>query len=335
MIDVFRSFLCLSDVNSGGTVSIVCNYVTTWEKIANMKKGMIARTPWLEVAYCAVKEIRKILSLNLGDIVFPQVVKNQNCDWWEDSARNCLGSIVLYIFNPFLASASSWVVQDWLRWKLQLSHSCEHCFNCQLWALNRKSFKFRWLMNTKKSATFAEYQRFNLDKNKNERFDVIERQQKLHFSLQFSLLKASFQIQKSTFTAKFSPRSGLQVIFFAQIRCPGWATGSPSTAYWPYLDFQHHDRTACWEIARNFDSVPSFPHIFGISLQPLRPTTQILRLPCFSVVANSKICRGRSRNSSAVESQSYFVSRRPFQHVHEQQANEVRHFTRFFEKVDS
>ena len=75
-------------------------------------------------------------------------------------------------------------------------------------------------MNTKKSATLAEYQRFNLDKNKNDRLGVIERQ-KLHFSLQFSLLKATLQIQKSTFTAKFSPRSGLEVIFFAQIRCPG------------------------------------------------------------------------------------------------------------------
>lgn len=76
-------------------------------------------------------------------------------------------------------------------------------------------------MNTKKSGTFAEYQRFNLDKNKNDRFDVIERQQKLHFSLQFSILEASFQIQKSSFTAKFSPRYGLQGIFLAQIRCPG------------------------------------------------------------------------------------------------------------------
>ena len=52
----------------------------TRERIANMEKGMIARTLRLEVAYCALKEIRKILSLNLGDIVFPQVVKNQNCD---------------------------------------------------------------------------------------------------------------------------------------------------------------------------------------------------------------------------------------------------------------
>ena len=47
-------------------------------------------------------------------------------------------------------------------------------------------------------------------------------------------------------------------------------------------------------------------------LQPLRPATEISHLLCFSVVADSKICRGRSRNSSVVESQSYFVSERPF-----------------------
>ena len=59
---------------------------------------------------------------------------------------------------------------------------------------------------------------------------------------------------------------------------------------------------------------------------------------CSSVVANSKICRGRSRNSSVVESQGYFVLERPFLQFHEQQAkfaNEVNHLTRFFEKVDS
>ena len=100
MIDVLRSFQCLSDVNSGGTVFIVCSYLTPRERITNMEKGMIARTPWLEVPYCAVKEIRKIPLLNRGDIVFPQVLKNQNCDWWEDTARNCLGSIVLF-FNKF------------------------------------------------------------------------------------------------------------------------------------------------------------------------------------------------------------------------------------------
>ena len=72
--------------------------------------------------------------------------------------------------------------------------------------------------------------------------------------------------------------------------------------------------------------------------QPLRPTTQISRLLCSSVVANSKICRGRSRNSSVVESQGYFVLEWPFLQFHEQRAkfaNEVNHLTRFFEKVDS
>ena len=56
------------------------------------------------------------------------------------------------------------------------------------------------------------------------------------------------------------------------------------------------------------------------------------------MVANSKICRGRSRNSSVVKSQGYFVLERPFLQFHEQRgkfANEVNHLTRFFEKVDS
>lgn len=78
--------------------------------------------------------------------------------------------------------------------------------------------------------------------------------------------------------------------------------------------------------------------IFILSPQPLRPTTQISRLLCSSVVATSKICRGRSRNSSRVESQGYFVSWRPFFQINEQRAkfvNEVQHLTRFIEKVDS
>ena len=85
-----------------------------------------------------------------------------------------------------------------------------------------------------------------------------------------------------------------------------------------------------------FAAFVPFPTFF--SPQPLRPTTQISRLLCSSVVANSKICRGRSRNSSVVESQGYFVLERPFLQFHEQQAkfaNEVSHLTRFFEKVDS
>ena len=78
--------------------------------------------------------------------------------------------------------------------------------------------------------------------------------------------------------------------------------------------------------------------ICRLSPQPLRPTTEISRLLWFSVVANSKLCRGRSRNSSVVESQSDFVSERPFFQFHEQQAqfaNEVHRLTHFFEKGDS
>ena len=56
------------------------------------------------------------------------------------------------------------------------------------------------------------------------------------------------------------------------------------------------------------------------------------------MVENSKLCHGRSKNSSVVEFQNYFVSERPFFQFHEERAkfaNEVHHLTRFFEKVDS
>ena len=83
---------------------------------------------------------------------------------------------------------------------------------------------------------------------------------------------------------------------------------------------------------------PHISYFCILSPQPLRPTTEISRLLCSSVVANSKICRGRSRNSPVVESQDYFILKRPFLQFHEQRAkftNKVNHFTGFFEKVDS
>ena len=153
------------------------------------------------------------------------------------------------------------------------------------------------------------------------------------------LLKLSLQTQKSTFTAKFSLSPSLEVIFFALIRCWGPATASRSSAYWPCFDFQHHDCTACWEIATVFGRVRSFPHIFHIYTKSTAIlTTEFSRLLCSSVVANFKICRGRSRNSFVVESQGYFVLEQPFLQFHEQWpkfANEVNHLTCFFEKVDS
>ena len=91
-------------------------------------------------------------------------------------------------------------------------------------------------------------------------FNVIEKQQKPCFCLQFFLLKSSWQTQESTFTEKFSPSPSLEVILFALIHC--WGQVTHSSAYQPCLDFQHHDCTACWEIAKILGSIRSFPHIF-------------------------------------------------------------------------
>ena len=54
------------------------------------------------------------------------------------------------------------------------------------------------------------------------------------------------------------------------------------------------------------------PFFFFIFMQILRPSTEISRLLWFSLVANSKIWSVWARNSLVVESQSYFVSERPF-----------------------
>ena len=78
--------------------------------------------------------------------------------------------------------------------------------------------------------------------------------------------------------------------------------------------------------------------IFIISLEPLRPSTKISRLSCSLVVTTSKKCCGRSKTSSVVESQGYFVSEAPFSQLYKQQtkfANKVDRLTLFFEKVDS
>ena len=95
-------------------------------------------------------------------------------------------------------------------------------------------------------------------------FNVIGKQQKSRFSFSFFLLKSSLQTQKSTFTAKFSPSSSLEVILFALIRCWGRVTASHSSAYWPCLDFQHHHCIVSLKIARIFGSICSFPRISHI-----------------------------------------------------------------------
>ena len=88
----------------------------------------------------------------------------RNINWWS---RN--GHIVLCL-NPLTPDVPvSARTRLHCFKKLQLSRSHEHCLNYQLWSFTRKSFKLRYPINTKISAIFAEYQRLNLDKNKNDR----------------------------------------------------------------------------------------------------------------------------------------------------------------------
>ena len=128
-------------------------------------------------------------------------------------------------------------------------------------------------------------------------FNVIEKQQKSRFCLQFFLLKSSLQTRKSTFTAKFSPSPTLEVIFFALIPCWGRATASHSSAYLPCLYFQHHYCTACWKIARIFSSAHSFPHIFHIYTKSTATPTYH---PNFSLVV---FFSGRKFQNNAVVGQ--------------------------------
>ena len=126
----------------------------------------------------------------------------------------------------------------------------------------------------------------------------------------------SLQNQKSTFTVKFSPCSSFEVTFLFLF--------VSRTELQPAFILVHPGLASIF--------------IFRLSPQPLRPTTEISRFLWLSVVANFKICHGRSRNSSVVEFQSDFVSERPFFQFHEQQAKfayEVHRLSHFFEKGGS
>ena len=82
----------------------------------------------------------------------------------------------------------------------------------------------------------------------------------------FFLQKLSLQNRKSTVTVvKFSPCSSLEGSeCFVLIRFQGQTTVFCYSASWPCLDFQHYDCITCWEIARSFDCVRSFPNFFHI-----------------------------------------------------------------------
>ena len=95
-------------------------------------------------------------------------------------------------------------------------------------------------------------------------FNVKEKHQKSRFCLQFFLLKSSLQTQKSTFTAKFSPSTSLQAIYFASILCSIRARAVILLYSHLVLIFLHYDCIALWEMARNFEREGFLPDIFHI-----------------------------------------------------------------------
>ena len=72
--------------------------------------------------------------------------------------------------------------------------------------------------------------------------------------------------------------------------------------------------------SQNFWQRSFLPPLFSFKSTATPTYHRNFALVVISVVANSKICRIWSRNSSEVESQRYFVSERPFFQYNEQQA---------------
>ena len=160
-------------------------------------------------------------------------------------------------------------------------------------------------------------------------FNVIEKRQKSPFLPSGLLQKSSLLNQKSSFTIKFSPCSSLEVtfLFLFVSRAEAFYTVHPGLA-------SIFNITTALHAEKKPEFLTAFvpPLIFFfIFMQLLRPSTEVLRLLWFSLVANSKIWSVWARNSLVVESQSYFVSERPFFQFHEEEAK----FANKEETVDS
>ena len=113
---------------------------------------------------------------------------------------------------------------------------------------------------------FAKYHLLNLDKNKNDHFQRHRKTTKIMF-FTFGFFYRNHHCKtksRHNFTVKFSPCLSLEVPFLVLSRFQGWAAAFCSSASWPCHQFQHYNCIACWEIARIFDRVRSFPHFFHV-----------------------------------------------------------------------
>ena len=119
--------------------------------------------------------------------------------------------------------------------------------------------------------------------------------------------------EKAFFRVQLGPFSVWEV-FFGSYFFVGRAAAFFSSASWCWWWRQGKDLVLAGRKGKFLSAFVPCPTFFTflLSPQPLPPTTEILLTGWFSVVTNSKVCRGRPRNSSLLESQSYFVSEQPF-----------------------
>ena len=217
---------------------------------------------------------------------------------------------------------------------IALTISCEH------WLESPSN----WVtQKTQKVSDFCRISVFEFRQEQKRLFLMLYKNNKNHvFAFSFfywNQQQQQQQTQKSTFKAKLSTSPSLQVIFFALIHCLGLATAWCNILALPrfstsWLHWMLGNSENFWQCSFLTHKL----HIFTKSTATPTYHRNFTLMLCSSVVATSKICRSRSRNSSVVKSQGYFVSEQPFFQFHEQQgkfANEVHHLTRFIEKVDA
>ena len=128
-------------------------------------------------------------------------------------------------------------------------------------------------MQKRKSAVFAKYYLLNLDKKKNDRFNVIEKRQRSRFIAFRFFTEIIIAKPKVNIHTKIQSLFLLRSDFFLLFRFPGRATAFCSGASWFCLDCQHHCYMACWEVTRIFDNVRSCPHSFHIYTKSTATTT--------------------------------------------------------------
>ena len=156
--------------------------ISLFREVKEMLQGM-----WKYSKYSLHRALQVLLCKNYKIIV----LRFEHASQARDSSAEMQGRATNYSkklksFNPLTPNAPiSARTRLHCFKKLQLSQSCEHWFNYQLWPFTRKSFKLRYPINTKILAIFAEIVVWIWTRTKMTIFYVIEKQQNHVFAFSF------------------------------------------------------------------------------------------------------------------------------------------------------